>query len=127
MEKLSLIKRQILPLSNTDFFHTKNMGIFYHSFFIIAIFFSQKIATFLKKYQTHHYGKLQNNVSDFLLKFLARLFQKATKNKAIWASLIAFNCYSYLLASSIATATATVIHSLWVVTCADQTHHFNAY
>jgi len=49
MEKLSLIKRQILPLSNTDFFHTKNMGIFYHSFFIIAIFFSQKIAFFLRK------------------------------------------------------------------------------
>ena len=32
----------------------------------------------------------------------------------------------YLLASSIATATATVIHSLWVVTCADESHHLFA-
>ena len=33
---------------------------------------------------------------------------------------------AYLLASSIATATATVILSLWVVTCADETHHLFA-
>ena len=35
------------------------------------------------------------------------------------------NLSNYLLASSIATATATVILSLWVVTCADESHHLD--
>ena len=49
----------------------------------------------------------------FLFKFLRSFFQKAT--------VIPFTC---LLLRN-ATATATVIRSLWVVTCADETHHFN--
>ena len=47
----------------------------------------------------------------FLIEFLRSFFQKATKNKAIWTSHIAFN-YAYLEASSIATATATVIPTM---------------
>ena len=49
-----------------------------------------------------------NAWSDIFLKFFAQLsFKKAR--------------ISYLLASSIATWAATVIHSLWVVTCAERT------
>ena len=45
------------------------------------------------------------------MKVFAELFSKSDRK------------FSYLEASSIATATATVILNLWVVTCADQAHH----
>jgi hypothetical protein len=70
-----------------------------------------------KKYWTRHAQKYVYDVSnffivDFQLKSFFNDFAKSRNAQK------ALSIKGYLLASSIATATATVILSLWVVTCA---------
>ena len=66
-----------------------------------------------------------NDVSNFLLfNFQRNEFYKAPMKPCKFQKALCRK--DYLQASSIATATATVILSLRVVTCADETHYFEA-
>ena len=75
----------------------------------------------MKKHRTHHMEKLQNDVSNFFIcDFVRNDFYKA--HIKLYKSQKALRRKDYLQASSIATATATVMLSLWGVTGCSNIH-----